>query len=446
MADSATTCILMTFLSVIFLVGVPGNLLIIIVYWRKPHKTSVHVLITGLAFADFFACLLRPVSMVYWIMDSSGPSGFGGKDNNMNITKSVYVLSNFQTISSSLFLTAAIAFDRYDAVCRPHNRLLTAHRARIIVKVCISLSFLLSIPVASLIFVWRRNPNVWVTIFATVIPCVTYGSVLLVSIILYGKLFCTIRTRAKVRACGVEVIPCSSTEHSGNPYQSSASIVNGEINNENDESSHRVTSSSVEMLNASFGAHSLQAGARRTSNSQMLDVFLASSESTGGSQNNAIDHTVSDNHRAASADLEETSAEGVTESTSFFSQACRKWKPNECCRKPPASLRPSTLRRTNQNGADTHGKTTRMLLITTMVFFVTWFPALFVNLLPLYTTVTSDAGIATVVFIKNIIYINNAFNPFIYGLGNKHFRTDCVKILRNLGCGWLRRCIEKTSR
>ena len=48
----------------VVLLGVPGNLLIIRVYWRKTVKTSTIVLIQGLALADCIVCSVKIIDVV----------------------------------------------------------------------------------------------------------------------------------------------------------------------------------------------------------------------------------------------------------------------------------------------------------------------------------------------------------------------------------------------
>ena len=44
---------------IVVMIGVPGNCLILRVYWTKTRKTSTRVLILALAWADFAVCALR---------------------------------------------------------------------------------------------------------------------------------------------------------------------------------------------------------------------------------------------------------------------------------------------------------------------------------------------------------------------------------------------------
>ena len=43
----------------VFLIGTPGNLLIIGVYATKKNKATPHIFVIGLAVADFIVCLMR---------------------------------------------------------------------------------------------------------------------------------------------------------------------------------------------------------------------------------------------------------------------------------------------------------------------------------------------------------------------------------------------------
>ncbi|XP_038053920.1 G-protein coupled receptor 84-like [Patiria miniata] len=72
-------------------------------------------------------------------------------------------------------------------------------------------------------------------------------------------------------------------------------------------------------------------------------------------------------------------------------------------------------------------KTTTMLFVTSVVFLVVW--------LPYGINAIMDAFDEKSVFMKvlsNILYLNNAINPFIYGLANRRFRKECKDVLSRM--------------
>ena len=57
---------------IVFLIGVPGNCLILRVYWTKTRKTSTNILIMALAWVDLFVCLLRLPRISVKVLELSG--------------------------------------------------------------------------------------------------------------------------------------------------------------------------------------------------------------------------------------------------------------------------------------------------------------------------------------------------------------------------------------
>ena len=127
------TWIALLYYLMIFTVGTPGNGLIIRVYTQRKYKSSTHILILGLAIVDITVCFLRPVMLYYRYYDSK------------RYTQAQHILGSFDFIAVgvSAFLTSVIAFDRYDAACNPHKRVMTRHRARyaIVIGIVFSLAF-----------------------------------------------------------------------------------------------------------------------------------------------------------------------------------------------------------------------------------------------------------------------------------------------------------------
>ena len=128
------------FYIVVFIFGTPGNCFILRVYWTKSHKTSTHVLIMALAWADLMVCLYMIVNIVKEALL------FARSDHNGTIIFDF--LEPFETtaIGTSIMVTGVIAADRYDCVCRPHRRFFTLIRGKIAIWASLLFSVFINIP------------------------------------------------------------------------------------------------------------------------------------------------------------------------------------------------------------------------------------------------------------------------------------------------------------
>ena len=121
---------------------------------------------------------------------------------------------------------------------------------------------------------------------------------------------------------------------------------------------------------------------------------------------------------------------------------CNSKKPNDDIKKrhphfvKEEAVGPSTLDTHNQM-PNVQNRVTRMLLLTTVVFFLTWIPAAFYYAISkdtlLYIRCSNPAGYAALSLIRDSRLINNATNPIIYSVANKRFRKDCRRLV-NFKC------------
>ncbi|XP_072030488.1 neuropeptide receptor npr-1-like [Amphiura filiformis] len=126
------------FNSLLFLVGIPGNCLIIRVYVVKKNNSSARIFIIGLAINDLLLCLIRPLH----IFDNLPIA------NELADVSAFYckMRCQFMLLFISVFITACIALDRYYAVCRPFDGVITANKAKYAIAVCIILPVLVRGP------------------------------------------------------------------------------------------------------------------------------------------------------------------------------------------------------------------------------------------------------------------------------------------------------------
>ncbi|XP_038070542.1 D(2) dopamine receptor-like [Patiria miniata] len=414
---------LVIFHIIVGVVGLPGNALIVLVYGRKRQMMSHDVFILALAVADLMVCLFTPVTVYHWFISRSYTSGL--------LCRLVLTMT-FVTVYNSSYLTTAIAVDRYRAICRPHRRCTsTVRRAKITAALCLTLALISSIPVFVSYDVQFENPsnetgictankNVpsWVH---TCMHSVTYTSslsTLAITIVFYGKVYFFLRKRAAVGLRPNQVAPNEAAATPGASHDPSPLALNAlldangscyRVYNPVSRISQQSPSTSQTVANPSQGA-----GAGAT------QLFLAHRQVVRNPEPPKRQAEQGHPGQLREKQEQETSIKRISTinarvDAGIVTNHLRPARP------PQVQL------------ARRHGKTTKMLVITTVVFFSTWMLALcLVSILhsshaQLYNS--DKIGYAILYLLSYSFYLNNAVNPFIYAFVNRKFREDCRKTL-----------------
>lgn len=128
------------FMSVVTILGLPGNGIILIVQWKNREKSSTDYLITTLAVFECFCSgfnsimiILRRVKSIWLSIASAW------------ICR-VHTFSMYNTSISSTLLLTVIALDRYSLACRPLHRSYSKRKAKMICCGIVVTSITLSSP------------------------------------------------------------------------------------------------------------------------------------------------------------------------------------------------------------------------------------------------------------------------------------------------------------
>ena len=178
---------------IIFLVGVPGNTLILAGYSKKSSKTGTDVLVMGLAAMDLTSSIFSVVKLVT------------GTQTTSYCQFKMY--STGWIALTQMMITLSIAIDRYFAVCRPMQRRPSVRKAVITFIFCNIFCLLFYIPA---ILATRYNDSVkdclflrelkWFEIYdryvlqAFFIVCITIPTPM------YFRVIFTLRRQVKIRA------------------------------------------------------------------------------------------------------------------------------------------------------------------------------------------------------------------------------------------------------
>ena len=149
------------FVSILLFIGILGNILVLIFFFRKAKDNVSCFFIVVLAIVDICACLM--ISLV--IMDLSRPYEY-----TSDIGCKIHSFSKFFTGLSSTLLLFSIAVERYRKICCPFKRQLSMKGARIVFFVDVIVAIVLSVAQASLYEVIEvnveNNHNITVTGFS----------------------------------------------------------------------------------------------------------------------------------------------------------------------------------------------------------------------------------------------------------------------------------------
>ncbi|XP_038059837.1 cholecystokinin receptor type A-like [Patiria miniata] len=434
----------------VFVVGVPGNLLILQVFFKKTRKTSTNVFIMALASADLMACLLRPVYVgMSLVLFTTGEYA----SIWIEIT---YTAFNSITVYSSAIITAAIAFDRYDAVCRPHTRLMSYRCAQVLALMCFIISIPMAIPSVLIYF----NHTVPARLSKHIVTFSAYILALILVVVFYVMVYKAVLFRTKVRtkwggrftgitAAGeTSVSMTGHTEVSALPLSREFTKLSPVTEQEASQAGNHVED------RVQPSVHPPCAQSPTSTAPTDLEIACVSED-----KNAVVYHNLA-NTVVPSPDT--TPAIPPPAYSVAISPACPPATPGPSSRIsggnlavpnnsriPTSSNFPERTGSTGRNrtpsergkssktvAARMQNKTTRMLLLTTIVFFVTWIPYMCLSVLNTYFTITNENIRQEVGDVLNtashLLFVNNAANPFIYVLANRQFRNDCKREVRKL--------------
>ncbi|XP_022100696.1 uncharacterized protein LOC110984636 [Acanthaster planci] len=379
----------------IVLVGVPGNVLIIVVFWAKPRRTSTAVFIMALAAADLFACLARFCEVVYQGVELSGSTP------PLDLYRAITVVNNLSLTDAAL-MTALIALDRHDCVCRYRNRLLSHRRARGAVAFVCFLSVFSNIP----LFVYISGNAGW-SVVVFVKQVLFYSMDVLVVFVCYGMVYTAIHNHVRVGIAN----RLSRAEHSASslsetPASDRRIVVQPDIASIKAKQPPAIPY--VETPCCSLNTSALALGSGHVS----LD------RQTFGPRITPLARYL----EVSTTERQDTTL-GLEQSESIGGSRRRSLSNARAIRSSVRGGPPVALQR----------KTTRMLFLTSLIFLLTYIPYwVFVGMT--LTGRPRDAAYQIMANVLHLLFLNNAVNPLIYGMANRRFRTDVRDVLRKM-CG-----------
>ena len=380
--------------TILLLFGVPGNCLILRVYCTKTLKTSTHVLIMALAWADLFVCLIRVREISIQVIRLTGGE----------IPQVFTFIRSFETtaIGTSVMITAVIAADRYDCICRPHRRFFSHRRGRLAAWASFLFSFVINIPAFVAVFIHLSNHILGILVLAFQIVC--FATALVMVILCYGHVYFTIRKHVQI---GV------------------VSTTSDEIGLKLDKRSTRLLPDTQhnDELNISVVDNVLSTFTSRPSSNCTTRIDRIHIKSNDASTSSHVTPDVS-HHKTVEKCETLPNNLALQQGTLIGKDPREEIDGNRNPRQNPCHGKTNLQR-----------KTTKMLFVASVVFLLTWLPyfTYAMVLLAYHSGAAINSEFSKIMLeISYTAYINNAINPLIYGIANRRFRKDCREVLRKI--------------
>lgn len=137
----------MIYLGILILIGLPGNIIVIVTYLTHYKKSTHRIIILGLAWIDLVACV---VCMPFEIIEMNFQYTFYAE-----IACKIFRFNNTFISLGSVLTIVVMAIDRFRRVCRPLQAQMTIKYAKIICMAALVVSAFLSWP--SLVYLGIRT-------------------------------------------------------------------------------------------------------------------------------------------------------------------------------------------------------------------------------------------------------------------------------------------------
>ncbi|XP_071111687.1 cholecystokinin receptor-like [Haliotis cracherodii] len=367
------------YLAILMVLGIFGNILVLIVYLKKFKPSPTRVFVVCLAMFDLMTCV---VSIPGEILGMRYSHTF----DYPAVCKMIRFNNTFSVVSSG-FTLIAVAIDRYRKICRPLNKQITIRVARIMVGIAVSVSLVLTIPT---VIVYGRKTvktdkeeitgfecsfddgwrdTLFPVVYIGVLFLIFFGSlsVLVVMYILIGRTVFNHR-RFKFR-------PAKDKKHHSSNHTTETSFKDGTENG----IAFRNISSPTATCNVS------------------------------NSNNGTLGCTC----------LNDASAQPKTRKEDKSSNSVRSIRNNAA--KPKEKSRPRAL------------KTTLMLFIITAVFIISFLPHLILMITRFIKSDFLDSLQGAGFMLDNVFlrsyFIQSAVNCIVYSFCNERFRNEWRKLL-----------------
>ena len=402
-SNGLTQCIVVVNF-IYFIVGVPGNALILAVNRRRAVKTGTRVFMSALAAIDLSLCTMCLFEALFILSYGRLPNAHTDCSHLNTMIIALYL----GLILSSAFSAVVIAFNRCHAVCNPHQRRISSRKAVAISVACVVTA--LSAEVVACIVVHIHKGDQVITAYCRGIPLIVMYIVSMILVVcFYGKILYFLRRRAKILA---------QFKSGGNDQKPEISTMSITL-----EKRH---------------AHST------------IEVGIASTYNHAESSTDCIKGVVVKDSPKLS-DLTPTECAGKQPKTGPLVQdAASVSRPNSEQTAPQPNLVKKAfgpperqLERPQVRPQKTDNKITTNLLLVTLSFFLLSLPFVGISVSSIKVTIKNGGENAQDesfldddrrIISWHLVFLKSILNPIIYAVVDARFRAECRVLLRRLKC------------
>ncbi|XP_038068543.1 D(2) dopamine receptor B-like [Patiria miniata] len=392
----------------------------------------------ALAWADLYDCLSMSICTVGLALKCGGNNG---------LLIFWLLIETFAVIgiAVSLGITAVIAVDRYDCICRPQRRYCTPRRAKGAVFVVVLFSVILCIPQG--ISNYLHPPMFGIELLVPIVQTIAVFIALVTVVLCYGKVYARISKHVRVGAIPERTLTQDDqvaiktdkdrtipSTRSTLPRKGQLCGIHNHVTKRGNGSEHN---SKCLTKQPSDSLARLEANSSTVDNEVSTVINLANTRYTTHattSKRDILEAPPNANGKLVNPAERDSKVGLKSVSQAVSEQGCSKGEDTNHCEATDAGKRHVPKR---MGGAVLQRKTTKMLFVTSVVLLLTWIPDLIRNAMEIAYLAGSDIDpVSTFRIILDwlsfTIFINNAINPLIYGLANKRFRKDCKKVFQKM--------------
>ncbi|XP_035697541.1 cholecystokinin receptor type A-like [Branchiostoma floridae] len=417
-------------LGVISVLGIAGNTIVLVVYKREKRVCS-NVFILTLALVDIAMCLIAiPLELNNFLQWTKEGSDWSCKF-------SVYFVQT--SLVCSILTLAAVAMDRYFAICRPFRKTMTVKRAKLTALGIVVLGLVLDCPILFVYGVDKFVPDQNGHQFGTCKVLDQYANEVAVSIflsanfvvfvvcsvaivVLYMLVFCKVLNHHK------KVHPTLFRNASGsretNPIPKSNSMQLRERPNEitsqvEPNTDHSTPSVDFEKQKKCRTRRSLSDPA--ITNLAVAKSRLRTFRATRAKKTrpvSPVDRSEDSGHETDGQETKSCRSSPVMRSDGGYTSAASSYRRRLVTR--------ARSRYKNPRMSSPHVQTAKMLALATLVFILTWLPhwiLTFVYSDPATNSpFISQAAQAIFLVLDRLYLLNSVLNPVIYSFASRSFR------------------------
>ncbi|XP_078697462.1 alpha-2Da adrenergic receptor-like [Branchiostoma floridae x Branchiostoma belcheri] len=408
-------------LGVIIVLGTAGNILVLVVY-KKEKRVCSGVFILTLALVDLAMCWVAiPLELNNFLQWTQERSDWSCKF-------SVYLVQT--SLLCSILTLAAVAMDRYFAICRPFRKTMTVKRAKFTALGIVLLGLVLDCPILFVYGVDRFAPDQTGRQFGTCKVLDQYVNEVAVSIFLSGNfvvfvvcsvaiivlyllVFCKVLNHHK------KVHPTLFRNASGsretNPIPMSVSMQVREKPTCTDPNTEHSAPPSVRQKKGRT-RRSLSDPTIPTLVTKSRFRTLRASKAAKTRPSSPVERSEDSGHETDGAETKSCRSSPVMRSEGgSYNSPASSYRRRLVTR--------ARIRYKNPRLSSPHVQTAKMLALATLVFILSWLPHWVLTFLNSNSPFISSTAQAIFLVLDRLYLLNSVLNPVIYSFASRSFRV-----------------------